>query len=260
MCDEKGPFDGKETHDVLREAALADHERLKTALWDHLIRLENNVLILEDIVSFPGRKMLGSGRRVLDWVGENLYEYTIIVAWRLWGDTDRRSVTLGKLRRLLWDGIRAEYREALRDRIRHLKPAANLRDIFSRCRRVRHGRLAHIDEHYRFNEGTRPSGVSISELRRVSDFLKEYFNGLQFGVHSHFGLVSFESRPHSRSNVQRMMELLVLNSAHCVRYDQRDRDAWWRSYGATLTPSEVEWLSDLRMRYGLPGIEAPDDG
>lgn len=88
------PLNALTTEEALRPEAFKEHERLKTALWDHLVRLENNVSVLEDLVSFPGLNILGSGRRVLDWMGTNLYEYTIIVVWRLWDDTDARSVTL----------------------------------------------------------------------------------------------------------------------------------------------------------------------
>jgi hypothetical protein len=200
---------GKEQ--VLLPEALPEHERLQTALWDHLVRLENNVALLEDLISVPGTKLLGSGRRVLPWIGQNLYEYTIIVVWRLWDDNDPGSITLKRLRRVISEGIHAEFRDAFHRRLREIKPPREVRDILLRATQVRHGRLAHIDEGFRFDESRRGPGIEVADLRTATVFLSDYYNKLQFGVHSSFGLATFERREGKSSDTLRMLEELELS-------------------------------------------------
>jgi hypothetical protein len=254
VSEETVNIDHLDTKDVLREGAIEEHEKLKKALWDHLVRLENNVAILEDLVNFRGLKMLRSAGRVVDWMGQNLYEYTLLVVWRLWDDRDRRSITLKRLRRLMWDGAREEFREALTVRFHALLPPRRISDILSRTTAVRHGRLAHIDEGYQFDEARRVAGVSVPELRLATDFLCEYFNHLQLGVHSFFELTSFERREGSQSQTERMLERLVLDSTLCRWYDERGPEVWWRSFAPRYSQEDIQWLSELRVRNGLDPI------
>lgn len=247
------------TREALRDGAIEEHEQLRIVLWDHFVRLENNVSVLEDIVAFPGFKMMGSAWRPLDWMAQSVYEYTVMVLWRVWDSSDSRSITLNRLRQFLWNKIRDEYRDELKTRLRELRPSPELRDIFGRTQVIRHGRLAHIDEGYHLDEVERRAGISVGELRTATDYMTGCFNRLQFSTHSDFELASLRSRDHSPSSTASMMEALVIAGPYVTQYEEVTSDHWWSSWGDRLNSAESQWLSDLRVRYGLEALSPRPD-
>lgn len=243
--------DGPEA--VLGLEGFDEYKRQRKLLWPSLVTLHNNVGILGQMLEYPAKFTTGANR-VLHHLEVTLFEYGLVIAWRLWHDADPRSATLPKLRNHVSQTAKPEYAPGLREHLREFRPPTELAGALKRLKQVRNRRIAHNDPEYHFDQ-TDP--VTVAELMDIAEFLERCYNATGMGTYSSFGFASFESERRGEGQVGHLLDALALQSHYCVEYDQDPAD-WERYARPSLSLEELRELNRVRRDNGLSEIPESD--
>lgn len=239
---------------VLRPEDAREYQRQRRLIWDSLVLLHNNVSVLRRLSAYP-RKLLGPAKTTLFLLQRNTFENSLIIAHRLWNESDSRSVSLRTLQKLT-KSAPAELRTDMKSRLKLAQPQGSEAKALDRIRRYRHVRLGHIDKGIDLDHPDAHLPVSLDQLAAVAKTLTDYYNATGIGTQAFFDLVELTADADDCSEIERMLDGIAIQSPWVKRYAE-DPDWWWRDYRPKLSDTEFSFLVKLRKRMGLPAMKAP---
>jgi hypothetical protein len=239
--------------DVLNPADAREYHRQRRLLWDSLVLLHNNVSVLRRLAAYPMR-FLGAAKTTIFLLQRNTLENSLIIAHRLWNESDPRSVSLRTLQKLT-KSAPAQIRVEMKHRLKNAQPQGPFANALDRIKRYRHVRLGHIDKGIDLDHPDANLPVRLTELAAVAKALTDYYNATGIGIEAFFDLVELSADSGGYSEVERMLDGIAIQSVWVRQYSE-DPSWWWSDYRPKLTDEEFTFLVKLRERMGLPAMSA----
>jgi hypothetical protein len=177
-----------------------------------------------------------------------------MVIHSLHNDTGPDTITLPKLKNFLTKNAKPEYAEQLRTRFKEVRLTPKEQAAFKKIDALRDKYLAHTLRGPVFDPAERPEDILYAEIDLALNAVNRLHHAILVGVGSVFEMGRLTGRHGQPGEMQRWLDLALLDSPWCRWYDSR-RDGWERLFGQMITQEEIDLLNELRSRHGLEPIE-----
>lgn len=218
-----------------------------------MVLLQNNVAVLRRIAAYP-RRFVGPVGTVLFFVQRNLLENSLIIAHRLWNESDPSSASLHTVARLARQA-EPEHQRDMDSRLKRAKPSSSVRAALKRTAHYRHIRLGHLDNSVDIEHPDANFPITLAELESIAESLIGYYNATGIGIEAFFDLIERRADAEDRTEVERLLDGAAAQSAWVMRYAD-DPAWWWKEYRPKLSAEEFRFVVELRARIGLPPMTA----
>ena len=244
--------------DVIESSWLEEYERSTHLLWWELVRLNSNLYILDKLLGFrfdlflpmPGQ------RTFFNMVIWNLFEFSILTAWKLYEDT----LTLRGFKNEIREHIdNEEYKSGFDGALKEIKFERQIRPLRDRIKALRNKRIAHLDKDFNLSpEQIEEIRVSLSDLGKFRDALNQLFELLCFGHQR--SVLPIEYHPEvirppgvdARSDIERLLDNIARDSP-LLNMPENEPDRW--PYFRQGLPSDVlRVVNEYRRKVGLPEV------
>lgn len=240
---------------VLRPEVLEPYQRARELALNDLVALHSTIRLLRQLVTFNWRGITGP-RELFDFLTDNLGQYCVLIACRLWFPSRQGGFTLNSLRKLVREGVHPAFEGAVRQRLRDAKLNAEVTELLSHFQRARNIRLAHIG-----NEALDPDHslkrITTKDLQLVAEQLGAVYNALIFGTTQHFVTIEFGLNE-ERGQLGYLLDLVVLNSQTIRFFEKHGPEVWLHHYGPRLHQSDVQRMNEVLSRYRKPSLPLPE--
>lgn len=249
----------KKPEDVLKKEFLEQYKELHEDIWQRLIYVHTNIIILEKIESFPFWDRFYPPHENIFWsmVYQNFMYASIVMLHALTDDNGSDTHTLLKFKNKILanmkeDSMKAEYQEKL-DYAR-LDPSLN--DIRDKIAKMRRNIIAHrlFDKNNKIKLQS-VKRVTVSEIRQVYNDIERLFRVCSFG--SEF-ITSFYlpdatcgGKP-IRTDIENILDLIVKNS-NWLNEPEQNPEAW-QATKKYKSHDEIKELNEWRNKFGMPEV------
>ncbi len=247
--------DERITEDVLDPAVLDEYRQAKAVILQSLVTLSTNLSMIRQMDSFPVEFYQGP-RSLLHYLTAMLYQYTIVIAHRLWGDSD--GFTLRNFRNLVMRSVvDPAVRARIGERLTTIRGAEEeLDEISGRIRDLRHKRYAHADRKLTFEPGARVRPVSLDELERLGGTLTSIYSAILWNEAQHFVFIelAMPDADYFGGGLGYVLRLIALRSKWVTVFDEYGPEAWDRMCRDGISTEQLAEINRLRAMDRLPPI------
>lgn len=224
-------------------------------LWKELVSLQNYLFTLQKMESFRIDLFLPAPSDMNWWrtVRNALFEALIVGLWRLTRDTDKRSLTIPKMKdAILENTLDAESKQIAESTIR----SANFAELSSKINIARNKYIAHLDSESNTNlDPARIEGEKITsgELDELLQSLKTLFDVLCFEAKRSLWIWDYneDARKRGQTDVDHLFDSIVRNS---LVLNMPENDPLWREYYQDLSSADLDLINRYRIKFNLQPI------
>lgn len=235
--------------DAIESSWLEEYEQRLDVLGWELVRLNSNLYIMGKLLSFPFDLFLPKPNQrtffhIILW---NLFEFSILTAWKLYEDT----LTLRSFKNEIRQHIHCKYKSSLDATLKKTKFERQITPLVKPVKTLRDKRIAHLDKDFNLSpEQVEEVRVSLSDLSKFRDALNQLFKLLCFG--HQWSLLPSQYRPDmdARSDIEKLLD----NIARCstLLNMPEEQPDYWRRYRETLSEDDLQKVNEYRRKFGLP--------
>lgn len=251
-----------EAEDIVEPCSLDSYRKDRRAVYWELLRLNNNLFVLDKISAFPFH-LFGAGYLPLFWrsVSNALFETSVLTLWTLAADTDPRTLTIQRFKNSVLRALRQDiHRQGLQGALRETTFDRTLSGVRERLRKARNTYIAHFNRDWNIEptrEDLKQRTLHLRELTQITDDLNSVFRLLCFGD---WPKCDFEYPADTKANgasdyrtdIEALLDMMVRNSP-MLRLPEEHPEAWAR-YARDMPPEELQVFNWYRSRLGLPEV------
>lgn len=248
---------------LLNEAAVTEYEQSMAFFYHHLVELNVNIYLVEQILRFPLKLIqleeAPEQNIFLSHFVDNAMYMSVLGITRLVADDRPDVFTITafqqRLLKLVKPEYEAAYKECLRDN-RFSDP--QIRNIRDRAKEFRNTRVAHFGRDFfqgAYNSTIKRTQLFFPEVKALSEKLNQCFSNLGFGREYIMLPTCYwnnKSAGH-RSDIERILNSLAKDS-HILNLPENSPNRW-RVVRSTLTESELSQLNHYRKKFGMLEVE-----
>lgn len=243
--------------EVIESSWLEEYERSIDRIWQQLVRLNINLYILDKLLNFPFDLFspMPGQRTFFSIVRANLFEFSILTAWKMVEDT----LTLRRFKNEIRQHIRCKYKNSFDVALKETKFERQIKPLVKPLKTLRDKRIAHLDKDFNLSsQQIKEMRVSLSDLRVLRDALNQLFEVLCFGYQRH--VLPIEYNPEvwhppgvdARSDIERLLDNVARDSP-LLNMPENEPDRW--PYFREGLPTDVlQVLNEYRRKFGLPEV------
>ena len=248
-------LDNLRVDQIILDKKLDDYDKMVVVIWDELVILRSNFIIIEKIVKFPFSTFgLNDSNSSSFWsnVFVALFENCINKIWNLVYDKPEKYLTLITLREAIRERlIKEEFKEAFNEEISSIKFESKIEDIKKKINGLRHNIISHLQPKFNLNRGVSYNefAVNLSEFEQIILTADNLFQVLCF--HSKGTLLVDFLRSQNGvnySDVEGIFDSVVKNSDVYKMPDEQPD--FWPSYRESLSRTDIEIINKYRKKFG----------
>ncbi len=208
-------------------------------LWEQLVILNSNLLVLKKIINFPWHLFQPNPfPQFWSLTLKNLYDMCILIIWRI---TENNSKRLS-LPQVINEIKNSKIEGYLKD----------INEIHRKVLKIRHGEIAHLGDKWMTNLQKRHQYLlSIDSMKKMSDNLTKIFSAiceiLGFEGGREFVLWGLDKE------IEKLLNKFVKESP-LLRMPE-EQPGHWEIYKKKLSSSDIDILNQYRTKFGLSRIE-----
>jgi len=207
-------------------------------LWEQLVQLNSNLLILEKIIGFPWH-LFQPDPLPQFWTLtlKNLYDMCILIIWRITENNPKRL----SLPQVINDIKNSKIEDYLKD----------IDEIHEKVLKIRHGEIAHLGNKWMTDpQKRREYLLSIDSMKEMADNLTKTFSKI-------CELLGFEEREFVLWGLNKEIEKLldnIVKESSLIRMPE-EQSEYWEIYKKKLSSNDIDILNHYYTKFGLSCVE-----
>lgn len=251
----KMELDNLRVDQIILDKELDDYDKMVIVVWDEIVILRSNFIIIEKIVKFPFSTFgLNDSNSSSFWsnVFVALFESCINKIWNLVYDRPGQYLTLITLREAIRERfIKEDFKEAFNQKISSIKFESKIKELEKKIIGLRHNIISHLQPKFNLNRGSQYNryAVNLTELEQIILTADQLFQVLCF--HSKGTLLVDFLRSQNGvnySDVDGIFESVVKNSDVYKMPDEQS--GFWPSYKENLSETAIDIINKYRKKFG----------
>ncbi len=208
-------------------------------LWEQLVILNSNLLVLKKIIKFPWHLFQPNPfPQFWSLILKNLYDMCILIIWRITENNSKRLSLPQVINEIKYSKIEG-----------YLK---DIDEIHRKVLKIRHGEIAHLGAKWMTDlQKRRQYLLSIDSMKKMSDNLTKIFSAiceiLGFKEGREFVLWGLDKE------IEKLLNNIVKESPLLRMPEEKPRH--WEIYKKKLSSSDIDVLNQYRTKFGLSRIE-----
>ncbi len=243
--------------DAIESSWLEEYERRMNVLWWELVRLNSNLYILDKLLDFPFDLFLpmpdqSTFFNIVLW---NLFEFSILTAWKLVEDT----LTLRSCKNEIRQHMRSKFKSGFDAALKETKFERQIERLVEPVKTLGDKRIAHLDRDFNLSsQQVEEMRVSLSDLRVLRDALNQLFEVLCFGHERRVLPIEYHPevvRPpgvDARSDIEKLLDNIARDSP-LLNMPENEPDRW-SYFRQGLSGDVLQVLNEYRKKSGKPEV------
>ena len=240
---------------IILDNKLDEYDKMVVVIWDEMVILRSNFIIIEKIVKFPfSTFVLNDSNSSSFWsnVFVALFESCVNKLWNLIYDKHNQYLTLITLREEMREKfIKEEFKEAFNQKISSINFESKIKELEKKIKGLRHNIISHLQRKFNLNRGSSYNryAVNLNELEQIILTADQLFQVLSF--HSKGTLLVYFLRSQNGVNysaVDSIFDSIVKNSDVYKMPDEESN--YWPSHKETLSETEIKIINEYRKKFG----------
>lgn len=243
---------------VVEPSWLDEYNQKLDVIWWQLVRLNSNILILEEIFAFPFDLLQSEppSRNFWNLVTDALFETSVMIIWRVAVDTRNEVLTLQMLKNEIRQHLKTEdYRKQFQEAIKKVQFEKTVSAYKSKIEELRDNYFAHLNRVKNTNptpDQVKQRTFLFSELKRYRDELNLFFNLLCFGHQKALFPWDYYPDVGNSTDIKRILDNIARESA--LLNLPENNPAFWSIYRKNLSEHELKLLNEYRAKFELQPV------
>src|SRR5258708_5408993 len=240
--------------DVLNPNFISTYKERMEYFWPQLIRLNNNLYVVEQILYFPFKLFVDSIQEVPFFllVRENFLDMSVLIINRLLNDDTERGYTLRAFKNKVMENALPLYKAELAQRT-SLIDLKKLKEILKKVREIRNDRIAHAKDDFAFSLDPKDQ-LAITDIMILRDRINELFDILSFSEHWGKTYPCYDPNNSSAADadIVKVMDNLAFTSP-LISLPEREPE-YWLIRRNSLTEADIKLIKHYRWKLGWSQI------
>ncbi len=242
---------------LLDEAAVTEYEQAMAFFYHHLVELNVNLYLVEQILRFPLKLIQreeAPGQNIFfhHFIDNAMY-MSVLGITRLVADDRTDVFTITAFQQKLLKLVKPEYEAAYKERLRDNRFSdPQIRNIRERAREFRNTRVAHLGQDFfrgAYDSTIKRAELFFPEVKALCEKLNQCFSNLGFGTQYLMLPTCYgDNKPaYHRSDIERILDGLAKDS-HILNLPETSPGRW-QVVRSTLSESELNQLNHYRRKF-----------
>jgi len=247
-------FNTKKPEEVIKPEFLETYKTLHSDIWNRLVQVHTNIIILEKIKKFPFEHIYALQENIF-WtmVNWNFLYVTIVFIYNLTNDKGYEKHTLLSFKNKVLQWMKESGKQAYQNKLKNNKFSKKTKEILDKVAKMRSKVIAHRILNRQDGLMSKDvEGVTLAEVSQAYDDVEKLFRDCSFGgdyLTTFYIPGIFGGKPITK-DIDELLDLIVKNS---FWLNQPERRApFWPLIRQHRDPKDIEELNFWRRKFDLP--------